>query len=133
MSETKIERTPEDQARFHEDMRRIAKSKAAHTPGPWFWGYTTVNTGTGTMTGDLILQTGMVDPPWNDRVIFAVREDWKRSLADSPNARLIAQAPELRQLVAEALEHFSDVDSVVDIKDWVKAATIVLAKIEGAK
>lgn len=53
--------------------------------------------------------------------------------ASEANARLIAATPELRQLVSEALEHFSDNDSEMDVRDWVKVATVILAKIEGTK
>jgi hypothetical protein len=76
-----------------------------HTPGPWAWGYTTRNLGTGAMEGDLILTTQMANPPLNDRVVFAVREDWRRHLADSADAALIAAAPEMLDILRDLLNN----------------------------
>ena len=53
------------------------------------------------------------------------------------NARLIAKAPELFQLVLEALEELDYQESTVnhygaiDIRDWIKEARRVLGEIDG--
>lgn len=56
------------------------------------------------------------------------------------NARLIAAAPELLQLVREALQHFTedqdpenDTPHLIDLRDWTKAARTAVAKAEGAR
>jgi hypothetical protein len=52
---------------------------------------------------------------------------------DRANARLIAAAPDLLQLVREAFEHFTDQQpaAVIDLRDWVRAAAAALAKADG--
>lgn len=116
----------------------MEKNKAAaHTPGPWGWGYTTHNTGTGAMEGDLQLVTRMPNPKLNDPVILTVREDWKGFLTRAPegiaNATLIALAPEmfsfLELVIVEAGAH----DPQTYIEFILKEAIKLRDKIEGTK
>jgi hypothetical protein len=108
-------------------------SAAKHTPGPWSWGRTTVNTGTGAHEGDLQLVTDHRPIHCNDPVVFTVREDWTRHLLTHPegqaNARLIAAAPEMRELLQAIAD--ADPDQVDIPGDWQTDARVLLARIDG--
>jgi hypothetical protein len=100
-----------------------------HTPGPWRWARTTINTGTGAYAGDLQLVTEHRPVACNDPVVLTVRDDWTRHLLTHPegqaNIQLIAEAPvmraeleSLRQAVralqSHAIEHgWQDVDEPI--------------------
>lgn len=118
----------------------MAEMKTRHTPGPWRWGRTTRNTGTGAMEGDLQLVTDHRPIPLNDPVVFTVREDWTRHLLRHPegqaNARLIAKAPELLAIVRAVVEVL-DADGIqygdsdVEALDALREARALLAEIDG--
>ena len=118
-------------------MSKKLVDKVSFTPGPWRAEFPD----RGVMEMSSIYASGLNDgdDPW--RVAYVLRETNKHQRTiDDANARLIAAVPELWQLVREAATHFEDQGQrwskpnpsyVIDLKDWLKTARAVLAKIEG--
>lgn len=67
----------------------------APTPGPWRWTL---------RDGEMFLE-GQPAGVWNDPVVFALRDDWAtwRPFPNTPNARLIEQAPAMLNAIRVAL------------------------------
>lgn len=101
---------------------KTEEKKAGHTPGPWHWERVKI--------GDTV-QCFLKGQPneWNDRLVTAQREDLAAFpySATSPNARLIAAAPDL----LEALRGFMLLDWSRP-QDAVEANKMLAARAEAA-
>jgi hypothetical protein len=95
---------------------------ATHTPGPW--DTTPVRDGRASITATLMDRVGTPE------IAIAQVYDHIDVIDTEANARLIAAAPDLLQLVREARD-FWDAEHPFDIRDWVKAADAAIAKVEG--
>jgi len=113
----------------------------AHTPLPWRWSRTTHNTGTGAMEGDLILITALPNPPVNDPVILAIREDWTgyltRTEQGKANAALIVTAvnafEELKSALKALVKVYDKVGGPLAVDLYVDNARALLARLEGTQ
>lgn len=93
----------------------VKEIAAKHTPGPW--------RAREHNSGASIVDAGPFQILLTNTV-GATADVW------TANARLIAAAPELLQLVKEALDEFENPHSLLDIRDWMAAAKAAIAKAE---
>lgn len=99
----------------------VTEKSAAHTPGPW-----TVH-----MPGSVRACDGSHDTVDGCRTIVEAEIIGIPRAEAEANARLIAAAPDLLQLVREALDAFENRESVINIRDWVTSARAAIARAEG--
>jgi len=107
----------------------------SHTPGPWM-----VDCISDDFDGAIdIVSNFTVDADGRRTANWIAACDLQddRIEENHANAHLIAAAPELLQLVREALQSFEEFrgatpgDHVVDLRDWMQTARAALAKAEG--
>jgi len=90
-----------DKAEYVEKLtRKLAAphAHASHTPGPWYWERTKIGTWQAMLLGQ--------PNEWNDRLVTAMRLDLAAFpyAIDTPNAKLMAAAPELLEACKLASE-----------------------------
>jgi len=97
-----------------------------HTPGPWTWSREKI--------GDTWHAFLRGQPNhWNDRLVTAMREDLAAFpyAVDTPNARLIAAAPEMLAYIHAVMAALSEDRGNIDWPEYTRRARALLAKIEG--